>query len=70
MYKNVGMTPYQKLVIHEGPVRYRSESIFCNPQNRDVGRGLRKIVTYSHSYLAGHSVSLVFGTVSSLHPFL
>ena len=35
---------------------------------KNVGIGLRKIVTCSHSSLQCPLVSTVFGTVSSLHP--
>ena len=38
------------------------------PKNQDVGIGLRKIVTCSHSSSQCLLVPKVFGTVSSLHP--
>ena len=38
------------------------------PKNRDVGRGLRKIVACSPSSSQCLLVPTVFGTVSSLHP--
>ena len=39
----------------------------ATPKNRDVGRGLRKIVARSQSSQC-LLVPTVFGTVSSLHP--
>ena len=52
-------------------LRGRSVSIqqsSATPQNKDIGRGLQKIVGYSHSYLAGPSCITSFGMVPSLHP--
>ena len=40
----------------------------ATPNNRDVGRGLRKIVACSQSSSQCLLVPTVFGTVSSLHP--
>ena len=40
----------------------------ATPQNQDVGRGLWKIVACSQSSSQCLLVSIVFGTVSSLHP--
>ena len=40
----------------------------ATPKNRDVGIGLRKIVACSQSSSQCLLVSIVFGTVSSLHP--
>ena len=40
----------------------------ATPKNRDVGRGLRKIVACSPSSSQCLLVPIVFGTVSSLHP--
>ena len=40
----------------------------ATPENRDVGRGLRKIVACSPSSSQCLLVPTVFGTVSSLHP--
>ena len=40
----------------------------ATPKNHDVGRGLRKIVACSRSSSQCLLVSIVFGTVSSLHP--
>ena len=42
----------------------------ATPKNQDVGIGLRKIVAYSHSSSQCLLVPTVFGTVSSLHPFI
>ena len=42
----------------------------ATPKNKDVGRGLQKIVVCSQSSLQCLLVSTVFGTVSSLHPTL
>ena len=66
MKKDVGMTPYQKLLKQEGTVRWieSMQQSSTTPKNRDVGRGLQKIIGWSQSLL----VSTVFGTVSSLHP--
>ena len=43
-------------------------TIFRNPKNQDVGRGLRKIVACSPSSSQCLLVPTVFGTVSSIHP--
>ena len=40
----------------------------ATPKNRDVGIGLQKIITCSQSSSQCLLVSIVFGTVSSLHP--
>ena len=40
----------------------------ATPKNRDVGRGLRKIVACSQSSSQYLLVPTVFGTLSSLHP--
>ena len=67
-YKQNSQT--QTNVIQEGTVR-RIESMqqsSATPKNQDVGRGLRKIVACSQSSLQCLLVSIVFGTVSSLHP--
>ena len=40
----------------------------ATPKNRDVGRGLRKIVACSQSSSQCLLVPTAFGTVSSLHP--
>ena len=52
----VGMTPYQKLR-YKKPLQGMVESMqqsYATPKNRDVGRGLRKIVACSQPYLAVH----------------
>ena len=64
------MRPCQKLLKQEDTVR-RIESMqrsSATPKNQDVERGLRKIVACSQSSLQCLLVSIVFGTVSSLHP--
>ena len=40
----------------------------ATPKNHDVGRGLQTIVACSQSSSQRLLVSIVFGTVSSLHP--
>ena len=70
MKKDVGMTPCQKLLKQEGTARWieSMQQSSATPKNRDVGRGLRKIVACSQSTSQCLLVSTVFGTVSSLHP--
>ena len=53
-------------IIQEG----RSESMQQSSKNQDVGIGLRKIVTYSHTSSQCLLVSTVFGTVSYPTSFL
>ena len=63
------MRPCQKLLKQEGTAR-RIESMQQSSAipKTDVGRGLWKIVAYSQSSSQCLLVSIVFGTVSSLHP--
>ena len=63
------MTPCQKLLKQEGTARWieSMQQSSATPKNRDVGRGLRKIVACSQSTSQCLLVSTVFSTVSSLH---
>ena len=61
------MRPCQKLLKQEDTARSMQQSSAI-PKNQDVGRGLRKIVACSQSSSQCLLVSIVFGTVSSLHP--
>ena len=65
------MTPCQKLLKQEGTARWieSMQQSSATPKNRDVGRGLRKIVARSQSTSQCLLVSTVFGTVSSFFIF-
>ena len=65
--KNVEMSPCQEQEGTAGRIESMQQSSAATPKNQDVGRGLRKIVACSQSSQC-LLVSIVFGTVSSLHP--
>ena len=63
------MRPCQKLLKQEDTARIESmQQSSATPKKQDVGRGLRKIVACSQSSSQRLLVSIIFGTVSSLHP--